>query len=360
MVFAMRPKSLVFQFLIALIFLSCRTVDKPGISSIKVRKLVDTVGFAHYNWQMDSIMARLKGRGWKNQDKPPWKFAICPHDDYTYVGDLYPELLQNVKASNLILIGVAHRAARMGIEDSLVFDSFNDWKGPWKDVPVSPAREEIFNLLRGRFAIVSDTLHSLEHSIESMIPFLQYFNRNITIVPILVPAMDTARTRECGKALADAIISVAGKRKWEWGKDYSIIVTTDAVHYGNEEWGGSDYAFFGCDSAGNAKAIKHEYEITSACLTGTIAPEKIRLFSSFTLKDVNYREYKWTWCGRYSVPLALYTVYYMGQNCPPDGELLRYTTSITSEHLPVEDLAMGHTAIASMCHWVGYAIVGYR
>jgi len=58
--------------------------------------------------------------------------VICPHDDYTYVGTLYPELLQNVKAPNLILIGVAHKAAQLRIEDSLVFDSYTDWKGPWK------------------------------------------------------------------------------------------------------------------------------------------------------------------------------------------------------------------------------------
>jgi predicted class III extradiol MEMO1 family dioxygenase len=72
---------------------------------------------------MDSLMTRIGRTGWKKNAGLAWKLVICPHDDYTYVGVLYPELLQNVKASNLILIGVAHKAARMGIEDSLVFDS---------------------------------------------------------------------------------------------------------------------------------------------------------------------------------------------------------------------------------------------
>jgi len=63
-----------------------------------VRQLVDTVGFAQYSWQMDSLMARLDRRGWKKENSLSWKFVICPHDDYTYVGKLYPELLQNVKA----------------------------------------------------------------------------------------------------------------------------------------------------------------------------------------------------------------------------------------------------------------------
>jgi AmmeMemoRadiSam system protein B len=325
-----------------------------------VRQLVDTVGFARYSWQMDSLMSRLDSRGWINQGGAPWKFAICPHDDYTYVGVLYPELLSNIKAPNLILIGVAHKAARLGIEDSLVFDSFNYWKGPWGNIKISPAREEIFDQIKSRFAIVSDTLQKVEHSVEAMIPFLQYFNREVTFVPILVPAMNEDRMQECGHALAEAISTVAKRHKWEWGRDYAIIVTTDAVHYGNEDWGGADYAFFGCDSAGNIKAREHEYEIIDSCLTGKVTPEKIRLFNSYTLKSDNYKSYRWTWCGRYSVPVALYTSFYLNDSKPLDDQLIGYSTSITSEHIPVNDIGMGITAIATDCHWVGYAAIGYR
>ncbi|MEA1886098.1 MAG: hypothetical protein U9N72_02675 [Bacteroidota bacterium] len=55
----------------------------------KVRQQVDTVGFAQYSWQMDSVMARLNRRGWEKVKGDPWKLAVCPHDDYTYVGKLY-------------------------------------------------------------------------------------------------------------------------------------------------------------------------------------------------------------------------------------------------------------------------------
>jgi MEMO1 family protein len=325
-----------------------------------VRQLVDTVGFAQYPWQMDSLMARLGRKGWKRTDGLPWKTAICPHDDYTYVGTLYPEILQNVKAPVLILIGVAHKAAKIGIEDSLVFDDFSGWKAPWKNVPVSPAREEIFSILKGKFAMKSDTLQKVEHSVEAMIPFLQYFNRGISVIPVLVPAMNAGRMKECAKAMSDAIREVAAKHKWQWGRDYAVVVTTDAVHYGNEDWGGSDMAFFGCDSAGNKKALQHENEIITNCLTGKVNREKISLFSTYTLNPDNFREYKWTWCGRYSVPFALLTSYYLNDQNPLTGELAGYSTSITSAHIPVDDLRMGRTAIATPCHWVGYAAVGYR
>jgi len=339
-------------------FFSCQNAGRMN-PLLKIRPLKDTIGFAQYTWQMDSLMARITRSGWKKETGNPWNMVICPHDDYTYVGKLYPELLQNIKAPNLILIGVAHKAAQLGIEDSLVFDSYSAWKGPWKNVPVSPVREELFQLLKGKYAIINDSLQKVEHSVEAMIPFLQYFNKDINIVPILVPAMNPDRMDTCGKALSEAIREVAARHKWEWGTDYAIVVTTDAVHYGNEDWGGVNRAYYGCDDKGNLRARNHEADIIDSCLNGDVSPEKIRMFNSFTLNKENFREYKWTWCGRYSVPVALYTAYYLNKGKLLSGELIGYSTSITSAHIPVDDIAMGRTAIATDCHWVGYASLGY-
>lgn len=350
----------LLAFSIATIVYSCNyKSSSEQKDEISVRPLKDTVGFAQYSWQMDSLMARMDRSGWSKNDTSVWKLAVCPHDDYTYTGSLYPELCRNFKAKNLILIGVAHSAARMGIQDSLVFESFDFWKGPWQNVPVSPAREELYKRLKG-FAMISDTLHKTEHSLEALIPYLQYFNKDITIVPVLVPAMSPARMEECGKALADAIKEVAAVNGWKWGTDFAIVVTTDAVHYGNEDWGGKDMAFFGCDETGNKKALQHEYEILDSCFNGLLTVNKIRLFNAYTLSDSDYHEYKWTWCGRYCVPVSLYTSYYLNDSQPLQGEVVGYSTSITSPHIPVDDLGMGRTAIATNCHWVGYAAIGYR
>jgi MEMO1 family protein len=347
-------------FILLISFFSCKTATLKESQDEKIRPLKDTIGFAQYPWQIDSLMARMYPGGFTRHPASPWKLVICPHDDYTYVGTLYPELLQNVKASTLILIGVAHKAAQLHIQDSLVFDSYTAWKGPWMNVPVSPVREELFGLLAKKYAIINDTLHKVEHSLEAMIPYLQYLNRKITIIPILVPSMSLDRMQECGKALAEAIKSVAQNHKWEWGTDYAIVSTTDAVHYGNEDWGGANMAFFGCDEKGNIKAREHEAGIIDSCLKGEIRLEKIRHFSDLTLNHDNFRVYKWTWCGRYSVPLALYTSFYLSDGKPLSGILSGYSTSITSSHIPVDDIRMGRTAIATACHWVGYAALGYN
>lgn len=350
----------ILALLLLILYQSCADRQQGTVRDNRLRPPVDTIGFAWKPWQMDSVMARNERQGWRKQAGLSWKLAICPHDDYTYVGSIYPELLQNVKASTVILIGVAHKAARLGIEDSLVFDSYSRWTGPWSDVPVSPLREELYGQLKNGYAIISDTLHKIEQSVESMIPFLQYFNKPVSIVPILVPAMSPDRMEKCGRALADAIRDVTTRRDWKWGSDYSIVVTTDAVHYGNEEWGGANYAPFGCDEKGNTRALQLEAEIMDNCLVGQVSRENIRLFSSYTLQPDNYKAYKWTWCGRYCVPVALYTAYFLNNSKPLDGQFIAYSTSITRQHVEVDDLGMGRTAIATPCHWVGYAALGYR
>ncbi|MBU1014627.1 MAG: AmmeMemoRadiSam system protein B [Bacteroidetes bacterium] len=339
---------------------SCANTQNTEKEFKSVRPQKDTIGFAQYPWQMDSLMARIDRKGWNKTIGDPWKMAICPHDDYTYVGKLFPEILHNVKAPNVILIGVAHRAAAMGIEDSLVFDTYTHWQGPWKDVKVSPIREELYDLLKGKFAMINDSLQKVEHSVESMVPYLQYFNRDVSIVSILVPAMSLNRMEESGKALAEAIKTVADKHNWKWGKDYAIVVTTDADHYGNEDWGGFDRAPFGCDDAGNQKARDLEAEIIENCLKGEVNPENIKRFSEYTLDANDFHQYIWYWCGRYSVPTTLWTTYYLNNAQTLHGEFIGYATSITCEHIPVDDLGFGRTAIATPCHWVGYAALGYR
>ncbi|MEZ5000386.1 MAG: AmmeMemoRadiSam system protein B [Bacteroidales bacterium] len=42
-------------------------------------------------------------------------------------------------------------------------------------------------LLNPAYYLVNDSMHNIEHSLESMVPFLQYYNREVEIVPILVP-----------------------------------------------------------------------------------------------------------------------------------------------------------------------------
>ena len=360
----------LFSVLIVILLAGACTAEKKNENAVmKIRPVVDTVGFAHLDWQMDSVVSRI-GSQFSDEIKRTvqgedlfWRAAICPHDDYTYASWLYPAVLRNLKTKTVIIFGVAHKAKNFGLENRIVFDSFDAWRGPYGDVKVSALREKIIEKLPDDLFLVHDSLQLVEHSVESMIPFLQNQNRKIEVVSILVPYMSQIRMDSISKQLSQVIYTVTSENNMSWGKDFAFLMTTDAVHYGCEEWGGKNYAPFGCNSAGYEKAVNLEHEIISGCFTGELTNEKANRFINYTVQEEDFREYKWTWCGRYAVPLGLKVALNFQQingTETLEGIPLGYETSISHNELPVEDLRMGKTAIALVQHWVGYAAVGFR
>ncbi len=339
---------------------------------VKVRGLVDTVGFAHTATQMDSVMARIdRMYGKERQDlfrafniTPDfrWKVVISPHDDYAYAGEMYPYVMENLSAPHLILFGVAHKARLLNLQDVIVFDTFDFWRGPYGRIPVADLREEIEQSLADSLFVVSDSMEQMEHSLEALLPFIQYYHRSFDIVPILVPYMSFDRMQVIARALAKSIARLVKQRQWHWGKDFAIAISNDCVHYGDQDWGGKNYAPFGADSAGYRDATNRDLTIVNECLIDYLDPLRIKRFVGYTVKKQNYKEYAWTWCGRYSVPFGLLTAYYLQQELkvpPLRGRMLRYSTSISNPVIPVEDLGMGVTAPANIHHWVGYVSIGY-
>lgn len=351
----------IFFVLFVLFFLY--PVFSQEINNLKIRQPVDTIGFASKPEQMDEFLKRVN-QMYKDNRKSfeNWKVVISPHDDYSYVGYLYPELLSNVKSTTVILIGVCHKARLFNLENKIIFDSYTHWKMPYGNVPVSKLRQEIISGLPENSYIIHDSVQALEHSVEAMVPFLQFYNMRVEIISILIPYMSYEKMNEITKSLTRSLFSTMDKRGMRWGKDFAIVISSDAVHYGDEDWGGKNYAPYGSDTNGYIKAVEYEKEIINNCLTGTIEKEKIKKFIGYTVDEKDYKNYKWTWCGRYSIPFGLLTTYYL-QNLYKislTGSLVGYATSIDHPHIPVSDIGMGVTAPANIRHWVGYAAIGYK
>jgi len=186
----------------------------------------------------------------------------------------------------------------------------------------------------------------------------------VQFVPILVPYMSFWRMSELALPLARAVTAIMRDEQLDWGTDVALVSSTDAVHYGDEGWGDRNFAFYGSDERGYARAVQHEQRIMSDCFDGELHPERIERFTRYTLADHDHREYKWTWCGRYSVPFGLLTAWHLQQLLrarPLDGTILGYATSLEGQCIEVDDLdGMGVTAPATLRHWVGYAAVGFR
>ena len=362
----MRNLLLIFSTVGILLFTTfCQNSEQE-----QIRDMVDSTGFATSEIQMDSINSRidrLQGHLLDSLEAEnkirPWKTVICPHDDYSYVGYLYPAALRDIRTNTIILIGVAHKASKYNLQDKIVFGAFDYWQSPYGKAEVTPLREKILEHLPENTYTVHENMQSIEHSLEPIIPFLQENNPSLKILPVLVPYMSFDDLQIHAEAFSNALQHAAEGKKLKWGKDYTIVISSDAVHYGDEDWGGKNFARYGSDSAGYQKAMKHEKDIINTYLTGNLTKEKIRGFYHSTVKKENYKEYKWTWCGRYSIPFGLLLSEDLAKAQELNsvsGHLIDYSTSISDKPLPVKDIGMGHTAPAQIRHWVGYAAVGYE
>ena len=210
--------------------------------------------------------------------------------------------------------------------------------------------------------LVHNEMQELEHSLEAIIPFLHRKNKQLEIIPILVPYINYETIDGISTTLSDVVSKILKERNLTYGKDVAVVISNDAVHYGNENWSG-DLAPFGVDDAGTKKARAMDMEIITSCLVNGISKEKIKTFTEYTVQNNDYKEYKWVWCGRYSVPFGLSFANKLNQslyNKPLVGSLLDYQSSIDHELIKVDDLGMGTTAIATQKHWVGYASLKYE
>lgn len=327
----------------------------------KVREFHDSIGFAKHAWQMDSIMNRID-----ENDKIPvsqtYKAVINPHDDYAYAGGLYAKTLQGIKANTIVLVGVAHRARNYGLQDKLVFGDFNYWEAPYGKVKISDIRDQIVQKMPADNYVVHDSMMQLEHSLEAIVPFLQKMNPEVEIVPLLVPYMKFEDMQKFSDNLAETLSEIMKEKNLKYGEDLAIVISNDAIHYGSEDWGGSDLAPFGTDSFGNEKAHKKDEKIIQETLKGKLTTSKIEKFNHYTVQPDNYKEYQWTWCGRYSVPFGLLFANKLNQILNKEdlsGEFIGYRSSLKNRHLKVEDLGMGTTAPSKPTHWVAYVGMAY-
>jgi AmmeMemoRadiSam system protein B len=343
-----------------------------GAPKPSLRMQKDTVGYATRPAQVEALVRLVdsleahryaaNAEAFPLMKNSPMIGAICPHDDYLYAGRGYVHVMREIKAPRVILFGVSHTARRRGIQNKLIFDDFTAWKSAYGACPVSPVREEIIAALPADLTLVNDTIHSEEHSLEGFIPILMHYVPDVEIVPILVTRLSGDRLENAADTLASVVSIIMGKHRWKLGKDVVLLVSADCVHYGDEEWGGRNYAPFGADEAGYAKGVAQDRDVVRSSLTGPLSREKIDVFREKVENDDFQQPYKITWCGVYSIPFGLSVLERLSELAgrrSPRGFMLVYGTSVDPPKLPLESVGLGTTAIATVRHWVGYTAVGY-
>lgn len=148
---------------------------------------------------------------------------ISPHAGYIYSGPVAGATISRIKFKDtFIIIGPNHSG--MGKPLSIMTEGV--WKTPLGEVEID---SELAKQILATSGLLEEDYgaHRYEHSIEVQLPFLQYFKKDIRLVPIILSYSSGATCKEIGKELAKAIKDL--------NKEVVIIASSDMTHYEPQE-----------------------------------------------------------------------------------------------------------------------------
>lgn len=338
--------------------------EEEAAQETTAREMVDTVGYCIRADQLEQVIEtsrkleadRLEKTASAVKAMAPFA-ALCPHDDHLYSARVALHVIPFVaRADTVIVLGVTHRTARQALgdpQDRIILDDFQDWISAEGHVPVDRSlRQAIADGMEGEGVMVSRLAHQKEHSIEGLLPLLKHFNPDVRVVPIMVTAMQWETMENLSGALADVVVSYARENEMQLGRDLSVLVSVDAVHYGPD----FSHSPFGTDEQAHEEAVARDRELGQKYLAGGVTGQSVREFASKVWGD------EIPWCGRYSVPFGLLFSMEIARELtgrPLTGLALRYGDSHTLGALPDAPEGLGTTAPASLEHWVGYWAILY-
>lgn len=167
----------------------------------------------------DTLKKTIKGFIDPNQKKEICKAVLMPHAGYVYSGIVAGRTISAVNVPDtIIILGSNHTG--LGTPYSML--SKGAWETPLGTIKI---QEELADLIlkNSEYFKEDEAPHIKEHSIEVQVPFLQYFNENISIVPIVVSDFILSNYKKA----ADEIANAVGK----FNKPVLIVISSDLTHY---------------------------------------------------------------------------------------------------------------------------------
>lgn len=144
--------------------------------------------------------------------------VILPHAGYFYSGATAGVTVGQVMVpETVIILGPSHtgRGATLAV-------GLDDWKMPMGMVPVN--RELANSLVNNSQVFAADeAAHQNEHSLEVQVPFLQYLQDNLKIVPIVVGHVSYETCMNAAEELAKALK--------QFDQQVLLVASTDMSHY---------------------------------------------------------------------------------------------------------------------------------
>ncbi len=154
------------------------------------------------------------------QEKEKAIGVVSPHAGFEYSGPVAGAVFSSVRLpERFVILGPSHRAT----QSRLAIMKEGVWETPLGQVQIDSRLAELIAKHSG-LVKDDDVAHLHEHSLEVQLPFIQYFRKDISIVPICISYHATFDDlQELGKAVAFAIQEVK--------EEVMIVASTDMSHY---------------------------------------------------------------------------------------------------------------------------------
>ena len=346
-----------------LYFLGAFLMVMSTISAQNIRPIRDNVGFCWRADEMDKLINWLDENvdGDENPVTQNPVAGFSPHDDYLYAAKVYYPLYKMIKTKEVVIFGVTHGTVRKAMNDPqnvLILDDYDLWQGPYGNVEISPLRELIKSKLDTNYYMISDKAQSIEHSIEALIPFLQHYNRNVKITPVMITRMPYDRMEKISDDLTKIITDYIKANNLKLGKDIFFLISNDADHYGED----FNNAPFGTDEEAHRKATENDKRIAAETFNGIITEKRIKNITNELWIEVTDKDVCPLWCGRYPTVFGLLTINKVVNeitNKNLEGKVLKYSDTWTEGVIPLKGTHMGTTAPFSLKHWVGFVSAAF-
>lgn len=155
----------------------------------------------------------------KDAKKEPSLGIVAPHAGFMYSGKAAGAVYSRVKLPDaFIILGPNHSG--MGADTAIM--TSGEWSMPNGSVKINSKLAEAI-LSNAKNVIKDDeNAHAYEHSLEVQIPFIQYFRKTFTIVPICMKDYSLKTCRTIGKAIAESLDSSVNAL---------IVASSDMSHY---------------------------------------------------------------------------------------------------------------------------------
>ena len=145
--------------------------------------------------------------------------VVSPHAGFMYSGDVAGAVYSQIEIPDTVIIMGPNHTGR-GENISIMTEG--SWVMPMGDVYLD---EELAQLIckETPIAISNSLAHKGEHSLETQLPFLQYFKKNLKIVPICLKKINYSHC----KNLSNAIVNSVERIK----KPVLIVASSDMTHF---------------------------------------------------------------------------------------------------------------------------------